>query len=56
MFEILQGETGQRVVRPEARDFYDAVRKARWRVDQIVPGHGRLLKWQELVDALEESG
>ncbi len=56
MFEILQGETGPRVVRPEARVFYDAVRKARWRVNQIVPGHGRLLKWQELVDALEESG
>jgi len=56
MFEILQGETGQPVVRPEARDFYDAVRKFRWRVDQIVPGHGRLLKWQELVDALGEIG
>jgi len=56
MFEILQGETGQPVVRPEARDFYDAVRKFRWRVDQIVPGHGRLFKWQELLDALGEIG
>lgn len=55
MFTVLHGETGPPVVRPEAQDFHDAIIRAEWKVDQIVPGHGRLLTWEELVDALETS-
>ncbi|MCK5352560.1 MBL fold metallo-hydrolase, partial [bacterium] len=55
MFTVLNGETGPPVVRPEAQDFHDAVIQAGWKVDQIVPGHGRLLTWKDLVDALEAS-
>ena len=46
MLSILQGETGDPVLRPYTREFYDAVVKEGWRVDQIVPGHGRLAPWQ----------
>ncbi len=53
MLSILQGETGDPVIRPYTSEFYDAVREAGWRVDRIVPGHGRLTEWRELVDALE---
>ena len=55
MFTVLNGETGPPVIRPEAQDFHDAVIQAGWKVDQIVPGHGRLLTWKDLVDALEAS-
>lgn len=55
MFTVLNGETGPPVLRPEARDLRDAIIGAGWKVDQIVPGHGRLLTWKELVDALEAS-
>ncbi len=55
MFTILQGEMGLPPVRPEAQDFHDAVTQAGWRVDRIVPGHGRLLQWKELVDAIQAS-
>jgi hypothetical protein len=52
MLSILQGETGDPVLRPYTKEFYDAVRQARWRVNRIVPGHGRLTEWSELADAL----
>ena len=55
MLSILQGETGDPVLRPYTRAFYDAVVKEGWRVDQIVPGHGRLAPWKELADALEKA-
>ena len=40
---------------PYTREFYDAVVKEGWRVNQIVPGHGRLAPWQELADALSKA-
>ncbi|MCH8820334.1 MAG: MBL fold metallo-hydrolase [Acidobacteria bacterium] len=55
MLSILQGETGEPVLRPYTREFYDAVVKEGWRVDRIVPGHGRLTEWKELADALERA-
>ncbi len=55
MLSILQGETGDPVLRPYTKEFYDAVRQAGWRVDRIVPGHGRLAEWSELADALQSA-
>jgi glyoxylase-like metal-dependent hydrolase (beta-lactamase superfamily II) len=55
MFEILQGDVGPPALRPEARVFYDGVRELGWSVNQIAPGHGRLVEWSELVDALSGS-
>jgi glyoxylase-like metal-dependent hydrolase (beta-lactamase superfamily II) len=55
MLSILQGETGDPVLRPYSKEFYDAVRQARWRVDRIVPGHGRLADWSELAEALQSA-
>ena len=51
-FQILPEQSGPARVPPEGIDFYNAVTKARWRVNQIVPGHGRVLEWSELVDAV----
>ena len=55
MFEILQGDVGPPALRPEARVFYDGIRELGWRVTRIAPGHGRLVEWSELVDALSGS-
>jgi glyoxylase-like metal-dependent hydrolase (beta-lactamase superfamily II) len=55
MLSILQGETGDPVLRPYSKEFYDAVSQARWRVDRIVPGHGRLADWSELAEALQSA-
>ena len=55
LFEILEGEGWPPEVRPEAETFYEFVRKAGWQVDRIVAGHGRVMEWQELVDALKAS-
>ncbi len=55
MFSILRGETGTPRAPAQAKALYDAVTQAGWRVDQIVPGHGRLSKWSELVAGLEAS-
>jgi len=55
MLSILQGETGDPVLRPYTKEFYDAVRQAGWRVDRIVPGHGRLADWSELAEALQSA-
>ena len=49
-FQIVPEQSGPARVPPEGIDFYNAVTKARWRVNRIVPGHGRVLEWQELVD------
>jgi len=51
-FQLVPEQTGPARVPPEGIDFYNAVTKARWRVNRIVPGHGRVLEWQELVDAV----
>jgi glyoxylase-like metal-dependent hydrolase (beta-lactamase superfamily II) len=51
-FQILPEQSGPARVPPEGIDFYNAVTKARLRVNQIVPGHGRVLEWKELVDAV----
>lgn len=56
MFQILQDQTVPPRISPETRAFYDAVTRAGWTPDQIVPGHGRLLKWQDLVDTLRSEG
>jgi glyoxylase-like metal-dependent hydrolase (beta-lactamase superfamily II) len=55
MLSILQGETGEPVLRPYTREFYDAVVEQRWRVNRIIPGHGRIAEWQELTDALRNA-
>ena len=55
MLSILQGESGDPVLRPYTREFYDAVVQQRWRVNRIIPGHGRIAEWQELVDALNKA-
>ncbi len=49
-FQIIPEQTGPARVPPEGIDFYNAVTKARLRVNRIVPGHGRVLEWKELVD------
>ena len=54
-FQILPEQTGPARVPPEGIDFYNAVTKARWRVNRIVPGHGRVLEWPELVDAVNRT-
>ncbi len=51
-FQIIPEQSGPARVSTEGIDFYNAVTKARWRVNRIVPGHGRVLEWQELVDAV----
>lgn len=51
-FQIVLEQSGPVRVPPEGIDFYNAVTKARWKVNAIVPGHGRLLEWKELVDAV----
>ena len=55
MFSILRGETGTPRAPAQAKALYDAVTQAGWRVDQIVPGPGRLSTWSELVAGLEAS-
>ena len=54
-FQILPEQSGPARVPPEGIDFYNAVTKARWRVNSIVPGHGRVLEWKELVDAVNKT-
>ncbi len=54
-FQIIPEQSGPARVPPEGIDFYNAVTKARWRVDRIVPGHGRVLEWKELVDAVNRT-
>ena len=54
-FQILPEQSGPARVPPEGIDFYNAVTKARWRVNRIVPGHGRVLEWKELVDAVNRT-
>ena len=49
-FQIILEQSGPARVPPEGIDFYNAVTKARLRVNRIVPGHGRVLEWKELVD------
>jgi glyoxylase-like metal-dependent hydrolase (beta-lactamase superfamily II) len=39
-------------VRPEGVDFYEAVTKVGWRPRQIVTGHGILLSWSTLAEAV----
>jgi glyoxylase-like metal-dependent hydrolase (beta-lactamase superfamily II) len=51
-FQLVPEQTGPARVPPEGIDFYNAVTKTRWRVNRIVPGHGRVLEWKELVDAV----
>ena len=55
MLSILVGETGEPVLRPYTREFYDAVVKEGWKVNRIIPGHGRIAEWQELADALKRA-
>ena len=55
LFEILEGEAWPPLVRPEAKVFYEAVTEAGWKIDRIVSGHGRVVKWQELIDAIQAS-
>ena len=55
MLSILQGETGDPVLRPYTKEFYDAVKQAGWRVDRIVPGHGCLAEWSALAEALKSA-
>lgn len=55
MFTMRQGQTATPAVAPRAKALYDAVTQAGWRVDQIVPGHGRLSKWSELVAGVKAS-
>ena len=38
-----------------AKILYDVVTQEGWRVNQIVPGHGRLVGWDEFVTALNAS-
>ncbi|MCH8017284.1 MAG: hypothetical protein IH917_11740, partial [Acidobacteria bacterium] len=52
---ILPEQSGPARVPPEAIDFYNAVTKARLKVNRIVPGHGRVLEWKELVDAVNRT-
>ncbi len=54
-FQILPEQSGPARVPPEAIDFYNAVTKARFKVNRIVPGHGRVLEWKELVDAVNRT-
>jgi glyoxylase-like metal-dependent hydrolase (beta-lactamase superfamily II) len=55
LFEILEGEAWPPLVRPEAKVFYEAVVKEGWKVDRIVSGHGRVVEWQEMIDAIQAS-
>lgn len=50
LFTILRGQSGAGAIRPDAQLLYDTVTKEGWRVNQIVPGHGRLIQWKELAD------
>ena len=54
-FQIIPEQSGPACVPPEGIDFYNAVTKARLRVNRIVPGHGRVLEWKELVDAVNRT-
>jgi len=54
-FQILPEQSGPARIPPEGIDFYNAVTRARWRVNRIVPGHGRVLEWKELVDAVNRT-
>ncbi len=54
-FQVLPEQSGPAGVNPEGKAFYDAVTQAGWQVDRIVPGHGRLLQWRELADAVRAS-
>jgi len=53
LFSLHEDESWPPPVSPATRVFYEAVTKAGWRVDRIVPGHGRVVEWQELIDALK---
>ncbi len=55
LFSILQGQTGPPRIGADARVLYDVVTQEGWRVNQIVPGHGRLVGWDEFVTALNAS-
>ena len=55
LFEILEGEAWPPLVRPEAKVFYEVVTEVGWKVDRIVSGHGRVVEWQELIDAIQAS-
>jgi len=53
LFSLHEDESWPPPVSSATRVFYEAVTKAGWRVDRIVPGHGRVVEWQELIDALK---
>lgn len=53
LFSLHEDESWPPPVSPATRVFYEAVTKAGWRVDRIVSGHGRVVEWQELIDALK---
>ncbi len=54
-FQLISEQSGSARVPPEGIDFYNAVTKARLRVNRIIPGHGRVLEWKELVDAVNRT-
>jgi len=53
LFSLHEDESWPPPVGPPTRVFYEVVTKVGWRVDRIVPGHGRVVEWQELIDALK---
>ena len=55
LFEILEGEAWPPLVRPEAKVFYEVATEMGWEIDRIVSGHGRVVEWQELIDAIQAS-
>lgn len=55
LFTILRGQNGPGAIRPDAQLLYDTVTQAGWRVNQIVPGHGRLIQWKELADGAKSN-
>jgi len=55
LFTILRGQPGAGAIRPDAQLLYDTVTQAGWRVNQIVPGHGRLIQWNELADGAKSN-
>ncbi len=55
LFTILRGQPGAGEIRPDSQFLYDTVTHAGWRVNQIVPGHGRLIEWKELADGAKSN-
>ena len=53
LFHTFQNQTSPTRIDDESQEFYEAVQRAGLRVDRVVPGHGRLLEWQELVEAYQ---